>query len=159
MIDIFFAVINTSVLLTVVWYGFIRYVLPSIHEAWEQQRESADRLAFRRNEAEEAAGMLSRKILEERALYADITAKVTRWREAMAVRERAIAKEREQLLAVSRLRSERRAEERAQRHLRAIVVPNALEKAQQSLEKIFKESSKKQQYATHVLDHLERSVS
>lgn len=159
MIDIFFTVINSAILLVVVWYAFIRFVLPSIHEDWEQQREISDRLTFRRNEAEETVGMLSRRIVEERALYADITTKVTRWREAVLARERGAAEERQRWKAAARMRGERQAEDRARRHLSAIVVPGALAKAQDSLEKIFQDPSKKQQYSTHVLEHLERSVS
>lgn len=156
MIDILFHFLNFAALLGVGYYLFRRYALASVRQEIAFERLQHAALHKRCTEIKKQREYFEVGYQLQEDLYQDLSAKMQQWQNGVQQRADIFEQRRKIIEEAVHRRREQQVSDRKIHELHVRVVPQAVERARQELQKVFASDEKEQHYRTSIFDYMRK---
>lgn len=158
LITIIFRLANFGLLIFACVYIFKRYVLPSILEHMHQERDEQQRIKEQHKELDKQEKQLLVSAKEQEALVRLLKERIMRWvqEEHRATQRRELAKEK--IIMHYNERVVHQEQIMMQQKRLALIVPQAIDTVQKSLEGMYSSENAQQKYMLAIVKQLSKEV-
>lgn len=157
IITIIFRLINFAALVGLFYYMFVKYLLPDIKSDIQLHEQEAEAQKTSIEQLENRNNQLSQKIIDQEILCSKLMQRVEQWRTAFERESEHNNRDLEEIRIKTTHRLKRQQDMMAHKKIMSIVVPKALEKAEQDEIQYFSQDSAQKDYIREIIAHVTKS--
>jgi hypothetical protein len=155
-VDILFSVLNFAVLVGLFTYIFFRMFYPQFAEKIATDRRMREELEAQRNGCATRLTAVEEERERREALYRELAHKVADWKQSVADREQALARDQELRDEMARARAEKQVVAFIAQRRRVQVIPQAIAQARLELYEHFQNGSAGENYIDQLVTDMKR---
>lgn len=157
IITIIFRLINFAALAGLFYYIFIKYLLPDINSDIKNHEQKIEIQQESINQLENRSNQLSQQILDQEVLCSQLMQRVEQWRLAFERESEHKKHDLGELQMKTTMRFKKQQSMMAHKKIMSIVVPKALEKAEQEEISHFSHDTAHASYIREIIAHVKKS--